>query len=64
MKIDKTKFDLAMANKVYSMGELSKQCNVSRATIAKIAKGNYEAKPETVGKIAKALEVSPIDLVE
>lgn len=57
MKIDKMKLDLAMANKAYSAKELSKICGVSQVTIVRITKGTQEARPGTVGKIAKALNV-------
>ena len=64
MKIDKMKFDLAMADKAYSVKELSKRCGVSYVTIAKIRNGTQETRPETVGKIAKALDVPAIDIIK
>lgn len=64
MKIDKMKLDLAMANKQYLAKELSEKCGVSQVTITRITKGIQEARPETVGKIAKALDVSVADLIE
>lgn len=64
MKIDRTKLDLAMANKSYSAKELSKRCGVSQVTIARIARGVQEARPETVGKIAKALNVPVTEIID
>ena len=64
MKIDKMKLDLAMANKVYSAKELSQKCGVSQVTIVRITKGVQEARPETIGKIAKALDVPVTDIIE
>lgn len=64
MKIDKMKLDLAMANKAYSAKELSQKCGVSQVTIVRITKGVQEARPETIGKIAKALDVPVTDIIE
>lgn len=64
MKIDKMKLDLAMASKTYSVKELSQKCGVSQVTITRITKGVQKARPETVGKIAKALEVPVTDIIE
>ena len=63
MKIDKVKLDFAMANKAYSAKELSDKCGVSQVTIVRISKGTQEARPSTVGKIAKALEVPVTDII-
>lgn len=64
MKIDKAKLHLAMANKAYSAKELSKICGVSQVTITRISKDKQKARPETIGKIAKALDVPVIDIIE
>ena len=64
MKINKQKLDLAMASMMYSAKELSKVCGVSPVTIARITKGTQQARPETVGKIAKALNVPVTDIIE
>lgn len=64
MKIDKAKLYLAMANKAYSAKELSKICGVSQVTITRISSGKQIARPETIGKIAKALDVPVIDIIE
>ncbi|MBO4998171.1 MAG: helix-turn-helix transcriptional regulator [Lachnospira sp.] len=63
MKIDKMKIDIAMANKGYSAKELSEKCNVSQITITRLKRGVQEARPETIGKIAKALNVPVEKLV-
>lgn len=64
MKLDKMKLDLAMASKAYSAKELSQKCGVSQVTITRITKGVQKARPGTVGKIAKALEVPVTDIIE
>lgn len=64
MKIDKMKIDVAMANRGYSAKELSERCGVSQITIARLKKGIQEARPETIGKIAKALKVPVENLID
>lgn len=64
MKIDKMKIDVAMANKGYSAKELSEKCSVSQITIARLKRGVQKARPETIGKIAKALDVPVENLID
>lgn len=64
MKIDKMKIDIAMANKGYSAKELSKNSGISQITIARLKRGVQEARPETIGKIAKALNVPVENLID
>lgn len=64
LKIDKMKIDVAMANKGYSAKELSEKCGVSQITIARLKRGVQKARPETVGKIAKALNVDVTEIIE
>lgn len=64
MKIDKMKIDIAIANKGYSAKELSEKCGVSQITIARLKRGVQEARPETIGKIAKALNVPVENLID
>lgn len=64
MKIDKMKINIAMANKGYSAKELSEECGVSQITIARLKRGVQKARPETVGKIAKALNVPVENLID
>ena len=58
------KIDVAMANKGYSAKELSEKCGVSQITIARLKRGVQKARPETVGKIAKALNVDVTEIIE
>lgn len=64
MKIDKMKIDVAMANKGCSAKELSKKSGVSQITIARLKSGVQKARPETIGKIAKALNVPVESLID
>ena len=64
MKIDKMKIDVAMANKGYSAKEFSEKCGVSQITIARLKRGVQKARRETIGKIAKALNVPVENLID
>lgn len=64
MVINKRKYYLALAAKGYTAQELSNLCGVSQVTIARIVKGSQQARPATIGKIAKALDLQPADLLE
>lgn len=64
MKIDKIKIDVAMANMGYSAKELSEKCGVSQITIARLKKGVQKARPQTISKIAKALNVPVEGLID
>lgn len=64
MKVNSQKLQIAMANAAYSAKELSEKCGISQVTITRITKGVQEARPQTIGKIAKALNVPVTDIIE
>lgn len=64
MKIDKLKLQIAMGNEQLSGKKLSERSGVSEVTIARLKKGVQEARPETAGKIAKALNVPVTEIIE
>lgn len=63
MKIDRQKFEMALANSCMTLGDLSKRSGISTFTITRL-RSCVETKPVTVGKIAKALGVSVEELIE
>ena len=63
MKVNKKKFEIAVANACIKYGELSKKSNVSQFTITRMQTG-AETNPDTVGKIAKTLGVKAEDLID
>ncbi|WP_444313578.1 helix-turn-helix domain-containing protein [Megamonas funiformis] len=64
MIIDRKKFDLAMAKKCINLKELKDLAHISNSTITKVLAGKIPLQPKTLGKIAKALEVEPADLLQ
>lgn len=64
MEIDRMKFDLALANKCYSMNDLASAANLSITTFSKIFTGQSKPLPKTLGKIAKALDVPVTELLK
>jgi transcriptional regulator with XRE-family HTH domain len=50
--------------KVLTQGELGELAGVRTGTIADLENGRHVARPSTIRKLAKALEVSPQDLLE
>ena len=63
MNIDKRKFEIAVANACILNKELSEKSGIRQETIARMKKG-ANVSPVTVGKIAKALGITPGELIE
>lgn len=57
MLINNDKYILLLANKCISEKELSKLSGVSTVTLSRIKKGEQTPRPQTIGKIAKVLNV-------
>lgn len=62
--IDGKKLILAIANCGLSAAELSKESGVSQVTIARMKAGTQVPRPQTLGKVARALGVKVEDLLE
>lgn len=63
MKINKWKLELIKAQKKISSTELVKQSQISSAVLGRIKNGK-ELRATTIGKIAKALDVDVLEIVE
>lgn len=63
MIINKRKLGLAMATACVNPYDLCKRANIQYQTYKRISAGK-EAKPATIGKIAKALNVPVENLIE
>lgn len=55
MNIDVEKMNLLLANKCLSLTEFAKLSDVSEVTISRIRNRSQNARPQTIGKIARAL---------
>ncbi|MEG1619791.1 MAG: helix-turn-helix transcriptional regulator [Eubacterium sp.] len=64
MKIDTKKLDLIMAENCLSAEELAKLTGVSSVTVSRIKKGTQKARPKTIGKIVKALNLKVNELIK
>lgn len=61
MKLDNEKILLILARRMQSKAVLAEKANLSRQTVTKVLKTG-KCKPETIGKIAKALNVDVADI--
>lgn len=63
MKISKEKYELARARACMSQKDLV-AAGIPKGTLFGVLRGTIEARPETAGKIAKALGVDVLDIIE
>lgn len=64
MKIKNDVLNLALAELCISKKELAEKSGVDVVTISRMISGVQEPRPKTVGKIAKAINVSVKELIE
>ena len=63
-KLDLFKFDLARAQKCYNNKQLAQKAGLSYDNLMKILSGKINLTATSLGKIAKALDVEPIELIQ
>lgn len=63
-KLDLFKFDLARAKKCYNKKQVAKKAGLSYDNLMKILSGRISLTATSLGKIAKALDVEPIELIQ
>lgn len=63
MKIDNRKLSVAMANECMTIKSLCEKAGVSEISFRKIRAGTRNPKPITVGKIARALNVTVQEII-
>jgi len=63
MKIIKEAFNIALANSGMLLNELCETADVTPAAVNRILNGKRQARPQTVGKLAKALGVPVEEIV-
>lgn len=64
MLLDKTKAELAMARLGLNRLDLSRKLGVTAANTSQYLKPGRDLHPKTVGKIAKALEIDPSEIIK
>ena len=64
LKLDRKKLDLAMAKKCYNITDLVKKSGVCYSSIVKLSGDRMTLTTKTLGKISKALDVEPADLIQ
>lgn len=64
MQISKSKLEKVMAEQCITAENLAKLTGVSQVTLARMKRGVQNARPATIGKIAKALNVPVENLIE
>lgn len=64
MLLDKTKAELAMARLGLNRLDLSRKLGVTAANVSQYLKPRRDLHPKTVGKIAKALETDPSEIIK
>ena len=63
MKADKHKLRIAMARACMDIGDICTKENIPRPTVNNVIAGR-NVKPETLGRIAKALGVDVTEIIE
>ncbi len=63
MKIDKKKYELARARACMGQKDLV-AAGIPKGTLFGVLRGDIDARPETIGKIAKVLGVDVTEIIE
>jgi transcriptional regulator with XRE-family HTH domain len=63
MEVDVDKVKRFRKERVLTIRELADEAGVSKTTISNIENGQSEAYPSTIRKLARALDVTPSELV-
>lgn len=64
MLLDKTKAELAMARLGLNRLDLSRKLGVAAVAVSQYFKPGRDLHPKTIGKIAKALEIDPSEIIK
>ena len=64
VKVDGQKIQRLRTRRLWLIGDLAEKSGVHRNTISKLENGRGGAYPETIRKLADALGVEPIELLE
>lgn len=64
MLLNKTKAELAMARLELNRLDLSRKLGVAAVAVSQYFKPGRDLHPKTIGKIAKALEIDPSEIIK
>ena len=64
MKLNLSSYNKILAQNCITEKELLKICGISRSTLSRAKKGTAKSMPMTIGKIAKALNVNVVEIIE
>lgn len=64
LQLDRRKLDLILAERCYNLTDVTKKAGLSSALVTKVVSGKYTLTTKTLGKMAKALDVKPADLIK
>jgi len=64
MKVDGQKLRRLRNRRVWLIGDLAKKSGVHRNVISKLENSKGGAYPETIRKLARALDVDPVELIK
>lgn len=64
VKVDGQKIQKLRSRRLWLIGDLAEKSGVHRNTISKLENGRGGAYPETIRKLAEALDVEPTELLE
>ena len=64
VKVDGQKIQRLRSRRLWLIGDLAEKSGVHRNTISKLENGRGGAYPETIRKLAEALDVEPTELLE
>lgn len=64
LKLDRKKLDIVLARRCMSITEAVKLAGISNALLTRVLSNKCTLTPKTLGKISKALNVDPTELLE
>ncbi len=64
VKVDRQKIQRLRSRRLWLIGDLAEKSGVHRNTISKLENDRGGAYPETIRKLAEALDVEPTELLE
>ena len=64
MQLNIEKLSLAQARAGLSAKDIQREASISNVTLSRIRNGRQTPRPQTIGRLAKALGVDPSEIIE